>query len=309
MVGHLAQRKLGSFCTIGPRRPGATSRRAGVPPQVCPNPQSAIEKLALFDAPDKSRNQPNRSLVSAQKRRSESDSGTFVAGVLFGANLHHGEPAPAQARGTEPEPSHLLQGTGDCRCDLGVSVMRSLYHTKTLRDARMLTQKAKIPQKSSPPDPPSPEGTANRGRQAAGGRPQAASISADGEVRTVTRQRMCNQGALPPVPRHWPPFAKSMAARARRPPLVVMPPFARTGDTASLCYHAIGPNLSLRRQGAQNAQGFGDGVPKSTASFGAAILNSRPNEVRRPRSPLPEIPGIPIPVAVPGISGAGGKCL
>jgi hypothetical protein len=43
--------------------------------------------------------------------------------------------------------------------DLGVSVMRSLYHKKTLLDARLLTQKAEIPQKSS--------------RQAGGGRPQA----------------------------------------------------------------------------------------------------------------------------------------
>jgi len=36
---------------------------------------------AKQDAPDKSRDQPNRSLVSTQKRRSESDSGTFVVGV------------------------------------------------------------------------------------------------------------------------------------------------------------------------------------------------------------------------------------
>ncbi len=42
-------------------------------------------KLALFDAPDKSRGQPNRSLISAQKRGSEPDLGTFVVGVLFDA--------------------------------------------------------------------------------------------------------------------------------------------------------------------------------------------------------------------------------
>ena len=40
--------------------------------------------LTLFDAPDKSRDQPNRSLMFAQKRGSVSDSATFVAGVLFG---------------------------------------------------------------------------------------------------------------------------------------------------------------------------------------------------------------------------------
>ena len=38
-------------------------------------------RLALFDAPDKSRDQPNRSSIFAQQGGSESDSGTFVAGV------------------------------------------------------------------------------------------------------------------------------------------------------------------------------------------------------------------------------------
>jgi len=38
--------KLGSFCTIGPRRPEAVGRRAAVPAQVCP--QAAIEKLGSF---------------------------------------------------------------------------------------------------------------------------------------------------------------------------------------------------------------------------------------------------------------------
>jgi hypothetical protein len=52
--------------------------------------------------------------------------------------------------------------------DLDVSVMRSFYHKKTLLDARLLTQKARIPQKSSPPDPPSPEG---KRRRTAGRRP------------------------------------------------------------------------------------------------------------------------------------------
>jgi hypothetical protein len=44
------------------------------------------------------------------------------------------------------------------RSDLDVSVVRSFHHNKTLLDAPLLTQKAKIPQKFSPPDQPSPEG-------------------------------------------------------------------------------------------------------------------------------------------------------
>ncbi len=58
---------------------------------------------------------------------------------------------------------------------LDVSVMRSFNHNKTLLDARLLTQKAKIPQKCLPPDAFSPEGErqGQGGQQAQGGRPQA----------------------------------------------------------------------------------------------------------------------------------------
>jgi hypothetical protein len=38
--------KLASFCAAGPRQPQVAGRRAGVPPQVCP--QSAIEELGSF---------------------------------------------------------------------------------------------------------------------------------------------------------------------------------------------------------------------------------------------------------------------
>jgi hypothetical protein len=59
------------------------------------------------------------------------------------------------------DPNHQLsiinhQSRG-YRLPLFVSATILFYHNETLFDARLLTQKAKIPQKSCPPDPPSPE--------------------------------------------------------------------------------------------------------------------------------------------------------
>ncbi len=48
--------------------------------------------LTFKDAPDKSRDRPNRSSISAQKRGSKAESGTFVVGVFKGKSFvqnHH----------------------------------------------------------------------------------------------------------------------------------------------------------------------------------------------------------------------------
>jgi hypothetical protein len=57
--------------------------------------QARIRKLAWFDAPDRSRDRPNRSLVLARKRGPDADSATFVVGVLFRTTAY---PPPERLR-------------------------------------------------------------------------------------------------------------------------------------------------------------------------------------------------------------------
>jgi hypothetical protein len=48
-----------------------------------------------------------------------------------------------------PALRYLPRDTGNSRCDQNVSMMRSFYYIKTLLDAPVLTQRHRIPQKSS----------------------------------------------------------------------------------------------------------------------------------------------------------------
>jgi hypothetical protein len=87
----------GQMCKTNPIRPGRTwGARTGVSGQEGPpcrpltshfKPQTAhfstdiVQNKAKLDAHDKSRSQPNRPLISAQKRRPEPDLATFVVGI------------------------------------------------------------------------------------------------------------------------------------------------------------------------------------------------------------------------------------
>jgi hypothetical protein len=62
-------------------------------------------ELALFDAPDKSRNRPEWSPISAPKRGPGSTFWTFVAGILFRTNARH-----RGTKGPENEAEAYLPG-------------------------------------------------------------------------------------------------------------------------------------------------------------------------------------------------------
>ena len=79
-------------------------------------------------------------------------------------------------------------------------------------------------------------------------------------------------GTLSPDPWHFALYANSMTGEDRRRPVAAacrLRKRATRGQDALAarvgrggcpsCYHAIGPNMSLRRQGAQNAGGLGAG--------------------------------------------------
>ena len=99
-------------CATKPIRRGVSSGKFEVSSQHSPEPRN---RCAKQDAPDKSRDQPNRSSIFAQQGGSESDSGTFVAGVKqsqFGRASSAGIPPDLKSKSLCTNKANWAKGSG-----------------------------------------------------------------------------------------------------------------------------------------------------------------------------------------------------
>ncbi len=163
--GRLA--KLGSFCAFGLWGPEA---------EVCPqsaicNPKSAIEKLGSFCTIDwpQPPGSPEIGFVSHDSLRRRGEAGPSPPAPP--ASSHRAWPGNWLCLYNRLPPTALGLCLCYCLPPMAYGLTLSFNHNKTLLDARLLTQKPKIPQKSSRQSlPPRRRGTGAAGRRPLGRR-------------------------------------------------------------------------------------------------------------------------------------------
>ncbi len=142
--------KLALFVQPALEGPEATGARAAGGPH---GRGAAGGKLALFGAtaptPRVHQAPPGIGFVSHNRPFVPRPWGLVPAGVAGNWVRFPRLPLVPQAPSPPAPPGHLPRATGDYRCRLDVSVMRTFHHIKTFLDAHLLTQKPKVPQKFS----------------------------------------------------------------------------------------------------------------------------------------------------------------